>query len=123
MAMKKASEKTAMIEVDVIKQEDLNFCVLGHSPMIMNRFAQKAWQELLLPSERRSRATLEQTLKHDPLAEYRGALYRCRSEDEPTAFHIPNGAFHGALAQVAIDLPGAARTQIERLTRVVDVTV
>lgn len=121
---KAAKEKlTAMIEVDVVQQADISFCILGRSPMIMNRFNKKAWQELLFPSEKRSRATMEQTLKHDPLAEFRGGLYRCRADDEPTAFHLPNGAFHGALAQVAVDLPGAARAQIERLTRVVDITV
>jgi hypothetical protein len=103
--------------------KEVKFNVVGKTPMIMNRFPQKAWQELLFPSGRRSRASLEQTLKHDPLNEFRGALYRCRDDKSPTLIHVPNGAFHSALASVAIDVPGAAKAKIERLTKVIDVNI
>lgn len=116
-------KETALLEVREIEMRTFRANLLGTSPMIMNRFSQKAWQELLFPSERRSRATMEQTLKHDPIAEFRGAIYRCRDEKAPTLVHVPNGAFHGALAAAAIDIPGAARAKIERLTKVIDVTV
>lgn len=111
------------IEVSAINMKEVRFNVVGTSPMIMNRFSQKAWQELLLPSARRSRASLDQSLKHDPINEFRGALYRNRDDKRPTLIHVPNGAFHGALAKAALDIPGAAKAKIERLTRVVDINI
>lgn len=121
MATKKVVEE--QVVVDEIAMGEIVFCLWGASPLIMNRFSQKARQELLFPSRQENRASLEQTLKHDPVAEFKGALYLNRDKTRPAAIHIPNGAFHGALASVAIDIPGAARTQIERLTRVVDVNI
>ncbi len=121
--MAKAKQTEVQIDVSEIQMEEVSFHVVGRSPLIMNRFSQKAWQELLFPSARRSRASLEQSLKHDPVAEYRGALYRNRDPKTPTLIHIPNGAFHGALAKVALDVPGAAKAKIERLTRVTDVNI
>lgn len=120
--MAKGKQEIAF-EVQAIEMNRIEFFLCGTSPMIMNRFSQKARQELLFPAARRSRADLDQTLKHDPLAEFRGGVYRNRDSNTPTLIHVPNGAFHGALAQAAIDVPGAAKAKIERLTKIVDVTV
>jgi hypothetical protein len=57
------------------------------------------------------------------IGEFRGAIYRCRDPKTPTAIHIPNGTFHGALCNAALDLPGATRAKMERLTKVVDPTI
>jgi hypothetical protein len=116
---------TSSINVGKIEMQECSFNVLSKSktPMIMNRFAQKAWQELLLPSNRRNQASLEQTLKHDPVAEFRGAVYLNRDPKRKALIHVPNGAFHKALAAVAIDMPGARKAQIERLTKVVDINI
>ena len=122
MAPNKKNE-TQQIEVNEIETQDTSFCIVGTSPMIQHRFSQKAWRELLLPSLKENRASLEQKLKHDPMAEYRGAFYRNRDHDSPALFHIPNGSFHGALGSAALDLPGAKRAQIERLTRISDVNI
>jgi hypothetical protein len=120
MAVKK---QEVQIIVNKIGLKEIKLNLLGTSPLIMNRFAQKAWQELLLPGRRENRAGLEQSLKHDPHAEYRGALYRNRDPKTPTLFHIPNGMVHGALSSAALDLPGATKAKIERLTQVLDVNI
>jgi hypothetical protein len=114
--------ETTQIEVQEIKMGEVRANLLGTSPLIMHRFPFKAWQELILPSPQQNRASLEQRLKHDPLKEYRSSFYLCR-KPEKTLFHVPNGALHGSLAQAAIDIPGAKRAQIERLTKIVDVTI
>jgi hypothetical protein len=106
-----------------IEYGEARFNLLGTSPMIMHRFSQKAWRELLLPSPKANRAELEQNLKHDPLDEYRGAFYRHRDEERPTLFHIPNMQVHGALASAALDIPGVNKTQMERLTAVIDINI
>lgn len=119
-----AKPKTeSVIEINEIEMATIGFNVVFQTPLIMNRFNQKAWQELLFPSGQRNRADMEQSLKHDPVAEFRGAVYRNRDTNAPTLIHIPNGAFHGALAQAAVDIPGAARAKIERLTRITDVNI
>lgn len=123
MAVKKKKAEEQQIEIQEIEVDEVEMNFLGTSPMIMNRFASKAWRELLFPSVKQNRAGLEQSLKHDPPAEYRGALYVNRSEKEKTLFHVPSGAFHGALASVAIDIPGSAKAKIERLTKIVDLQI
>jgi hypothetical protein len=121
--MAKASKKDEVIDIQEIHTSTARFNIIGTSPMIMNRFSRKAWQELLFPSERRSRATLDQTMKHDPLSEYRGALYKNRDDKRPALIHVPAGAFHGALSSAALDVPGAAKAKIERLVKISDVQV
>jgi hypothetical protein len=106
-----------------IHTRQVTFNIVGISPMIMHRFDQKAWRELLLPAPQKNRAEKAMTLKHDPVAEFRGALYLSRNPDGPTAIHVPSGSFHNALGQAAIDIPGAAKSEIKRLTTVVDETV
>lgn|SRR5262245_56716340 len=120
--MAKKAEITTII-INKIELVEFKMNLLGTSPMIMNRFAQKAWQELLLPSRSANKASLEQTLKHDPLQEYRGAMYRNRDQSRPTFIHLPNGAVHGAMCSAALDIPGAAKAQIERLTQIIDVNI
>ena len=120
---KKSKDQASVIEVNEIEMKEIVFNVLGSAPLIMNRFSQKAWQELLMPTARQSRATLESKLKHDPTAEFRGALYRTRDPNAPALIHVPNGAFHGALAQAGVDMPGAAKAKLERLTSIVDTNI
>jgi hypothetical protein len=121
--MAKKAPVSEIIEIQAIEMASLDFHVVGTSPFIMHRFSQKAWQELLLPSIRENRASLEQKLKHDPYAEFRGAFYRNSNPRAKTAYHIPNGAFHGAIASAALDMPGAKKAQIERLTKITSVNI
>jgi hypothetical protein len=84
----------------------------------MNRLAEKARQQLLLPGLRKNSAERAQTLKHDPVAEYQSAAYILDHPDE-TLLGMPGGSFKGAMAHAAIDMPGKiARAQIGRLTAV-----
>lgn len=118
---KDKSEKR--IEVQEIRMREIRACIVGTSPLIMHRFSQKAWQELLLPKRKANRAAREQSLKHDPVKEFRGALYLNRDSTRPARFHLPSGMIGKAIAAAAIDMPGAAKATIARLTRVVDVQI
>lgn len=111
------------IEVREINMDETHMNLLGASPLIMHRFSQKAWRELLFPGRKENLASLEQNLKHDPVSEFRGAIYMNRDPKTKSAIHLPNGAIHGAIASAALDIPGAKKAQIERLTSVVDVNV
>lgn len=112
-------DQTEVVDIQPIETRRLIVNVVGTSPFIVHRFAQKAWRELLLPSRQKNRAALEADLKHDPIAEYRGCFYRNRDAKAPTLFHVPAGMLHGAITSAALDIPGIAKTQLERLTSIV----
>lgn len=123
MAPKKKTAATAQPEV--VSNYELGIAeakihIVGTSTLLMERFNQKAWRELLLPSRQTNRAERAQTLKHDPIWEFQQACYRNRDVNRPTLFHLPNGMLHGAIASIGVDIPGAAKAQIERLTTIAD---
>lgn len=107
-----------LIQINEIDMRDIEFHIVGESPLIMNRFSQKAWRQILLPPIRTNRAERSSTLKHNPIEEYRGAVYRNRDPKRPSLLHLPNGMFHKAIASAALDIPGATKSKIERLTKI-----
>jgi hypothetical protein len=122
--MAKTKEKTeSMVEIQRLVLGTATFFLLGTSPLMMNRLAKKAKEELLLPGRRKNKAALEATMKHDPPAEYRDSIYRCREQGAPTLVHMPAGAFKKAMSQAAIDIPGASKAQIGRLVKIMTPTV
>ena len=126
MASKSKTTTTKEVQIAAIQRLEratVQICVLGTSPLVMNRMPAKAKQQLLLPRRTLNKAAREQVLKHDPVAEYRDSIYRCREERAPTLIHIPNGAFKKAMAQAAIDTPGATKAETGRLVKVLDETV
>jgi hypothetical protein len=123
MAVKKKSDEEQAIIIKKIEPDTIRCNILGASPMIMHRFAFKAWQELLLPAAKKNAAAKAESLKHDPLNEFRECVYRNRSGSEPTAVHYPSGAFSKAIAAAALDLPGATKAQILRLVGVVSTQI
>lgn len=116
MAVKKVKENN--IDIMELRLGRVRVHLLGSTAMIMNRFGQKAQHELLLPKAKANRAERADSLKHDPIAEFRGAVYMNRNEKEPAAIHVPAGSFQAALSNAALDLPGASKSQIKRLTTV-----
>lgn len=112
----KKSEGVASLEIVPISTSDCTFFIKGTSPMIQNRLAEKARQQLLLPPARKNQAERAQTLKHDPVAEYRSSVHRMMEVDSPTLLAIPATAFKGAMRSAALELPGTSKAQIGRLT-------
>lgn len=124
--MAKASsmkKETMILDIKAVEFAEVRFNVLGDQPLIMERFQPKAWRELLFPGAVKNRAERESTMKHNPVAEFRDSVYRCQHPESPTLVHMPVGAFHSALASAALDIPGATKSRIERLTRITNVTV
>jgi hypothetical protein len=101
----------------------ITFGVRGTTPLIAHRFSDKARRQLLLPGKRKNKAGLESALKHDPVHEFRQALYMNRDKASPTLCHLPAPMFSKAIASAALDMPGAAKAKILRLVSIVDETV
>jgi hypothetical protein len=116
--MVKKTNESATVDIQPIKMGTFGAHIMGETPLIMHRFAKKAWQELLLPSQKKNAAAKQETLKHDPLTEFRECCYRNRDDNEPTLVHFPSGGISKAIASAALDLPGASKSQILRLVNV-----
>jgi hypothetical protein len=114
-----AKAKNTEISIEALKVGRLRAHLVGTTAFIMHRFSRKAQEELLFPKGRANRAERDQNLKHDPVAEFRECMYRNRDEGEPTKLHVPQGMFQKAIADAALDIPGATKSQITRLTKVV----
>jgi len=115
--MGKPTKSDAEISVIEISQGRIEFCVLGKTPLILNRMSEKAGRELLLP-RKKTAADKAASLKHNPPEEYRASAYKAIGDEAPTRLLILATAFKGAMRSCAVDIPGAAKAQIGRLTYV-----
>lgn len=112
----KAAVKETEISVLAVTKNEIKFCILGNTPLILNRLSEKAKRELLMPKGKKNAAERASTLKHQPLQEYRSSPYKNSDPNHPTLLMLPAGAFKGSLKSAALDLPGASKSQIGRLT-------
>jgi hypothetical protein len=120
MAAKKNTATIESASVDILQVErgTLEVCILGSSPIILNRMSEKAKRELLMPKGRKTAHDKATSLKHNPIEEWRASAYTLRSEEAPTFLAVLATSFKGAMATAALDLPGAKKAQIGRLTYV-----
>ena len=116
MPASKAGANSTAIDIMAVEQGEATFYLLGTTGLIFNRPSEKAKRELLFPSGRKSAVQKATTLKHEPLKEYRASVHSV--PDGPTLLAGPSVWFKGAMRTAALDLPGASKTQIGRLTYV-----
>lgn len=112
------SKNTAEEVSDILKVTTgtLECCILGTSPIILNRLSEKARHELLMPRGRKTSTEKATSLKHRPLDEYRASPYTLKSDQHATFLAVLTTAFKSALRSAALDMPGAKKAQIGRLT-------
>ena len=115
------------LDVPLTQQHVVRFYIVGETPLIFNRMAEKAKRELLLPRPGKITAAEKASRpKHDPPTEFRDAVHRRRDGDPElrlTRLFFPAPAFKGAMATAALDLPSLHKTQINRLVWVDALTV
>lgn len=112
--VKKAADSGEISIMEVVKGQ-MDFCILGTSPLIMNRMSQKVWFELLAPKGRKTAVEKASSLKHDPIKEFRDASYQMPNDDAPTLLALLPTMFKRAMGTAALDTPGAKKAQIGRL--------
>lgn len=113
--MATTSAKTGEVQILEVERGSMEFCVLGTSPLIMNRMSQKVWFELLAPKGKKTTADKAASAKHDPIREFRDAPYRMPNDDAPALLALMVTAFKRAMSTAAMDLPGATKAKIGRL--------
>jgi len=106
------------VELDVLKVDhgQLEFLVLGTTPLILNRMSEKALRAILMPSAKKNAAEKASSLKHNPKEEFRASPYLDLDDSAPTYLQHLASAFKGAIKSAALDLPGSSKSQIGRLT-------
>lgn len=114
--MTKKSKDDGAIYVTEVKEGSLNVVLVGKEPLIINRMSEKAKHELLLPRGRKTAAEKAHSLKHDPIAEFRASAYTLPDDSAPTLLAMPAAAPKKCMAGAALDMPGAKKAQIGRLT-------
>jgi hypothetical protein len=98
---------------------NMQFYIVGTSPLVPHAVSAKAKGSLLFPAPKKNAAEKASSMKHEPYEEYVDACYKFTDDDKkPTRLYMPAGAFHGAMASVAVDMGGARKAQIGRLTTV-----
>lgn len=115
MVAKAKAETGVEINILEVEKGKINFCILGTSPLIMNRMSQKVWFELLAPKGKKTAADKASTMKHDPIKEFRDSPYTIADAKAPTLLSIMPTAFKRAMGTAALDTPGAKKAQIGRL--------
>jgi hypothetical protein len=105
------------VEISIleINTQKVDYCIIGQTPIILNRMTEKVKNELLLPKGRKSTAEKATSLKHDPLQEFFDSPYKLADENAPTLLAHLATAFKKAIANTAIDIPGAKKAQMGRL--------
>lgn len=120
--MAKVSGISEAIEVEPLRVGSMQVWIRGITPLICNRLAAKARRELLAPKGRKSKAEKEQSLKHNPVAEYRDSM-SVRAGVGPTRIVFPAPAIKGSMATAALETKGTNKTQIGRLVWVKNYSV
>lgn len=117
MTKEPAPKATEISILEVVKGQ-IEFCILGTTPLIMNRMSQKVWFELLAPKGKKTTAEKASNLKHDPIKEFRDAPYVTTDPAAPTMLALLPTMFKRAMGTAALDMPGPKKAQIGRLVYV-----
>lgn len=115
MAIAKAKAASKEMQVLELTTGTAEFCIVGTSPVILNRMSQKALQTLLLPAGRKTAAEKKSNVKHDPLSEYRESPYKDESGKGETVLQLLSSMFKASMRGAALDVPGATKAAIGRL--------
>lgn len=118
MAIRKKTGSQQEVDIAEMETEEVSFCILGTTPLLMHAFNKKL-REMLLPSPKKNAAQKASSLKHNPIQEFRDSVYILPDPNDPTLLCLKATAFKGALCGVATDIPGSTRAQVGRLVRVV----
>lgn len=115
-------KKSKSIEIFIPKFEERIFdaYLVGKSPLFPRTFSDKAKRELLMPAAKKNSAVRQQVMKHDPVQEFWDSYPRFKDDNAPTLIGISGAAPHKAMVCAAGYVPNVFKTEIGRLSFVLD---
>jgi hypothetical protein len=126
---KPQSDVSPEIVIKPLQLKGIKLRIIGTTPMIMNRMANKAMQELLVGGRKKTKADRVE-MKHHPMNEYRNSVERMPGtrhlQDMPGTRHsqdtdggptlaLKATAIKGAMCTAALETPGMTKTGAQRL--------
>ncbi len=117
MGTKKAVE-SATVVIESMKTVSMEVWIKGITPLITNKMSQKVIHGLLLPKGKKTAGEKASTMKHNPYEEFRATAYIL--EDGPTFLGFPAVAVKSAMGTAALEVPGAKKTQIQRMVFILE---
>jgi hypothetical protein len=112
MAKAKAKDETTEVSIVPLMRGTCRLRIVGTTPLIQNRMAEKVKWELLVGGQKKGRAD-RAGIKHNPMQEYRNSAEII--PDGPTALGLKVTAVKGSMGTASLDTPGAKRTETGRL--------
>ncbi|MBA3548826.1 MAG: hypothetical protein H0T76_20275 [Nannocystis sp.] len=111
MAKAAMTTETELV-IPALKQATIKLRLIGTTPMIQNRMAAKAAQQLLVGGGKKT-AAQRKSIKHDPIAEYRNSAEQMQAG--PTALGLRVVAVKAAMCSAALETAGITKTSAQRL--------
>lgn len=113
---KKSKQQDTTVDI-VIDRGRIEVGIIGTTPMILNRMSEKARQGLLLPKGGKKTAQDKAAnMKHNPLEEYRGSIYKAHDRAGPSLIAVPASMFKRAITSASLDMEGTKKTETGRLS-------
>ena len=100
------------VTIDALKQGRITLRMIGHTPIIFNRMAEKAKRDLLIGAGRKT-AAQKKDIKHNPELEFRSSIHKMADGDTLLGFPAPG--VKGAMATAALETSGVNKTSVNRL--------
>lgn len=101
----------ANLVIHPLKQGRVKLRMIGNTPIIFNRMAEKAKRDLLVGSARKTAAE-KKDIKHNPDAEFRASIHKIEGD---TLLGFPASGVKGAMATAALETAGVNKTNVNRL--------
>jgi len=111
--MTSKSSVEPVLHIDPLKRGRITVKLIGTTPFYFNAMSAKAKRTLLIGGGKKTAAE-RQELKHDPEAEFRDSV-GVQFADGPTALGFPAPGVKQAMAEAALETPGAKKTAVNRL--------
>ena len=101
----------ANLVIHPLKQGRVKLRMIGNTPIIFNRMAEKAKRDLLVGAAKKT-AAQKKDIKHNPDAEFCASIHKIEGD---TLLGFPASGVKGAMATAALETAGVNKTNVNRL--------
>ena len=105
------TKKETNLVIHPLKQGRVKLRMIGNTPIIFNRMAEKAKRDLLVGAGKETAAE-NRDIKHHPDAEFRASIHKVEGD---TLLGFPASGVKGAMATAALETAGVNKTNVNRL--------
>ena len=105
------TKKETNLVIHPLKQGRVKLRMIGNTPIIFHRMAEKAKRDLLVGAGKKTAAE-KRDIKHHPDMEFRASIHKTEGD---TLLGFPASGVKGAMATAALETAGVNKTNVNRL--------